>query len=172
MPAADDLDDLDHQLLALLQDDCDRTLRDLGDLVGLSPSAVQRRLERLKSAGVLTRRVAVVDVPVLRAICLVSLDQESTAAHRRFRESVLAAPEVQQCYNVSGDHDYVVVLTTTGMEHHVAVADRVLKDAPNIRRYSTMFVLDPLRTGSAVPTRREPRPTSRTEHRTEHCTES
>nr|BFF04460.1 Lrp/AsnC family transcriptional regulator [Streptoalloteichus tenebrarius] len=146
-------------MLALLQEDSGRTLGALGELVGLSASAVQRRVERYRASGILARYVAVLEprrgLDVLLAICLVTLERESGHAHEEFRRRLLAAPEVQQLYNVSGDSDYVVVLATTGMAHHREVADRLLKDAPNVRRYSTLFVLDPVRTGSALPTRRE-----------------
>ncbi|WP_073480789.1 Lrp/AsnC family transcriptional regulator [Streptoalloteichus hindustanus] len=151
------LDELDHRLLALLQEDSGRTLGDLGEAVGLSASAVQRRVERYRASGILARCVAVLEprhgLDVLLAVCLVTLERESSHAHEEFRSRLLAAPEVQQLYNVAGDTDYVVVLATTGMAHHREVADRLLKDSPNVLRYSTMFVLDPVRTGSVLPTR-------------------
>ncbi|PPK63711.1 Lrp/AsnC family transcriptional regulator [Actinokineospora auranticolor] len=152
MPA--NLDDTDHRLLDLLQRDSGRTLAALGELVGLSPSAVQRRIDRYRASGLLLREVAVLDpAPALLAVCLVTLDQESPETHNRFREWVLAAPEVQQFYNVSGEHDYVVILATDDMRQHRETADRVMKNAPHLRRYSTMFVLDPIKTTLAVPTR-------------------
>lgn len=45
------------------------------------------------------------------------------------------------------------MLATSGMAHHNEVSERLLMDAPNVRRYSTLFVLDPVRTGSAIPVR-------------------
>lgn len=152
------MDEVDHRLLALLQDDAGRTLRELGDLVGLSPSAVQRRVGRYEASGVLARRVVVLDPAqtpeVVLAVCLVTLERESVRHHGAFRRRLLAEPEVQQAYAVSGEHDYVVVLATSGMAQHTAVAHRLLTDAPNVQRYTTLFVLDPVRTGGAVPTRR------------------
>lgn len=148
------LDDLDHRLLVLLQQDSTRTLAALGDLVGLSPSAVKRRIDRYHATGVIDRTVAVLDPKspgVLIAICTVTLDRESPAAHQEFRAHALANPHVQQLYNVSGDADYVVVLATKGMAHHREVADEVLKNAPNIRRYSTMFALDPIKATLVLP---------------------
>ncbi|TMR88683.1 Lrp/AsnC family transcriptional regulator [Nonomuraea basaltis] len=151
------LDDVDHDLLDLLQRDSGRTLRELGDLVALSPSAVQRRIDRYRKLGVLARHVALLDpsrLPTaLLAVCLVTLERESSRHHHAFRRRLLAADEVQQIYDVSGDWDYVVILACSGMAHHTAVADRLLKEAPNVRRYTTLFVLDPVRTGCALPTR-------------------
>lgn len=154
MPATA-LDDIDHRLLALLQEDSTRTLAALGDLVGLSPSAVKRRIDRYHDTGLIDRTVAVLDPKfapgVLIAICTVTLDRESPAAHQEFRAHALANPHVQQLYNVSGDADYVVILATTGMAQHRLVADQVLKDAPNLRRYTTMFALDPIRRSLVLP---------------------
>ncbi|WP_231949469.1 Lrp/AsnC family transcriptional regulator [Alloactinosynnema sp. L-07] len=151
------LDETDHHLLALLQKDSSRTLAELGEVISLSPSAVQRRVDRYRKAGLLDRQVAVLDpvkADALLAVCLVTLAKESNAIHAAFRRRLLAAPEVQQLYSVSGDTDYVVVLASTGMAHHREVADRLLKDAPNIQRYTTMFVLDPVRAGLSLPTKR------------------
>ncbi|MBB3051330.1 DNA-binding Lrp family transcriptional regulator [Prauserella isguenensis] len=151
------LDDLDHDLLALLQRDASRTLRDLGDEVGLSPSAVLRRVQRYRCAGLLSHNVAVLDprhVPeVILAVCLVTIEDDTPEEGRRYRERLLEVPEVQQAYEVSGDYDYVVVLACVGMRRENEVAKRLFQQDPNVKRYTTLFVLDPVRTGSALPTR-------------------
>ncbi|MBB3665068.1 DNA-binding Lrp family transcriptional regulator [Prauserella sediminis] len=151
------LDDVDHDLLALLQRDASRTLRDLGDEVGLSPSAVLRRVQRYRSAGLLSHNVAVLDprhVPeVILSVCLVTIEDDTPEEGRRYRARLLEAPEVQQAYEVSGDYDYVVVLACVGMRHENEVAKRLFQQDPNVKRYTTLFVLDPVRTGVAVPTR-------------------
>jgi Lrp/AsnC family transcriptional regulator, leucine-responsive regulatory protein len=152
-----ELDDLDHRLLDELQADAGRTLRQLGEVVGLSPSAVARRIERYRSTGLLARTVAVLDPKVthdlVSAVCLVAMERESPRLHEAFQRRLLAAPEVQQLYVVYGEWDYVVVLTTSGMGHHKEVSERLLTQAPNVRRYSTLFVLNPVRTGTAIPAR-------------------
>ncbi len=151
------LDEIDHLLLDELQTDASRTLRDLGEVVGLSPSAVQRRMERYRTSGLLARTAAVLDPKVSHdlvfAVCLVAVERESPRLHEAFQRKLLAAPEVQQLYVVYGEWDYVVVLTTSGMAHHKEVSERLLTEAPNVRRYSTLFVLNPIRTGTAIPTR-------------------
>lgn len=152
------LDDIDHDLLAVLQRDADQTLSALGEQIGLSPSAVQRRITRLKKDGVIARTVVELapeaTSDLILAVCVVTLDRESNERHERFQQRLLDAPEVQQVYMVSGDWDYVVVFATHGMAHHNEVTGRLLSDAPNVRRYTTLFVLKPVRTGNALPTRR------------------
>lgn len=152
------LDDVDHHLLDLLQQDASRTLRDLGEEVGLSPSAVLRRMQRYRASGLLSRTVAVLDPghapEVVLAVCLVTIQEDSPELGRVFRRRLLDAPEVQQAYEVSGDYDYVVVLATVGTGHQNQVAKRLFQQDPNVKRYTTLFVLDPVRTGSAIPIRR------------------
>ena len=149
------LDEIDHRLLDELQADAGRTLRELGEVVGLSPSAVQRRIERYRKSGLVTRLAAVLDPGASRdlvtAIILVAVERESQRLLDAFQRRLLAAPEVQQVYVCYGEWDYVVVLTTSGMAHHKEVSVRLFNEAPNIRRFSTMLVLDPLRTGMSIP---------------------
>lgn len=157
VPMKPRLDDIDHELLALLQRDAGRSLFELGDAVGLSASAVQRRIKRLEQTQVIARRTIVLGpaftADVILAVCLVTLDRESNQRHAAFQQRLLDAPEVQQILMVSGDWDYVVVFATHGLEQHNEVTGRLLSDAPNVRRYTTLFVLKPVRTGNAIPTR-------------------
>lgn len=151
------LDEVDHRLLALLQEDAGRTLLDLGTAVGLSPSAVQRRIKRFQGAGLLARQVALLDprqLPeIILAVCLVTLERESSRDHAAFRKRLLAAAEVQQVYAVSGEYDVVVVIAARGMARHTELTTRLIMDAPNVKRFTTLFVLDPVKIGHAVPTR-------------------
>jgi len=151
------LDEIDHLLLDELQADAGRTLRELGEVVGLSPSAVQRRMERYRKSGLVSRTTAVLDPKashdLVTAIVLVAIERESPRLLEAFQRRLLAAPEVQQLYVCYGEWDYVVVLTTSGMAHHNEVSTRLLNQSPNVRRFSTMLVLDPLRTGSSIPAR-------------------
>lgn len=148
---------MDHDLLARLQEDSGRTLRDLGELVGLSPSAVLRRMNRYKKSGLLERQVAVLDSrqtpEVVISICLITIERESPEIARAWAKRLRAHPEVQQAYGVSGDYDWVVILATVGMSRQYEVATELFIDDPNVVRYTTLFVLDPVKTGTAIPTR-------------------
>jgi Lrp/AsnC family transcriptional regulator, leucine-responsive regulatory protein len=150
------LDETDHLLLAELQADAGRTLRELGEVVGLSPSAVQRRVDRYRNTGLVSHLAAVLNpkfsADLVFAVVLVAMERESRRLHETFQRRLLAAPEVQQVYDVYGEWDYVVVLVTSGMAHHHEVQERLFMDGPNVRRYSTLFVLNPVRTGTVIPT--------------------
>ncbi|MER6990997.1 Lrp/AsnC family transcriptional regulator [Saccharopolyspora hirsuta] len=148
------LDEIDAQLLDLLQADADRTLRELGDEVGLSPSAVQRRITGYKTAGLL-RTVAVVNTDrtpsLTQALVLLTLVEESPEHHRRIADRLRAQPEVQQCYALSGRWDYAVLLTATSIRALRDLSDALFKTDDNIRRYDTMFLLDTVKSGATLP---------------------
>ncbi len=158
-PVPPALDEFDHQLLALLQRDAATTLTALGEAVGLSPSAVQRRLTRYRKAG-LMRQVAVLDPKLLANITLaavwVTMERDSAKQHAAFTARMRAAPEVQQCYVLAGEWDYLVILATIGVSHYREVAERLFLDEGTIRRYETRLVFDTVKLGLAVPTRQSP----------------
>ena len=149
------LDDFDHRLLQLLQRDSASTLTALGDTVGLSPSAVQRRISRYRGSGLL-REVAVLDplrLGTTLAMVLVHLERDSPPVHRALYARLRAAPEVQQCYVLAGDWDYLVILATQGGAHCREVADRLFSEEGLIRRYETRMVFDVVKLGLELPTR-------------------
>ena len=156
MTAPVSLDEFDHRLLELLQRDAGATLTALGEAVGLSASAVQRRITRYRKSGLL-RQVAVLDPVLLGGITLatvlVAMERESAKLHAAFHARMRAAPEVQQCYTLAGEWDYLVILATTGVAHCREVADRLFMDEGNIKRYETRLVFEVVKSGLQVPTR-------------------
>ncbi|MQY08909.1 Lrp/AsnC family transcriptional regulator [Actinomadura macrotermitis] len=149
------LDEIDALLLDQLQRDAGRTLHDLGEQVGLSPSAVQRRLARYRKDGLITGQVAVLDPhrfgPSVLAAVLVTLDQETFEYHRAFADRMRSEPQVQQCYQVAGPWDYLVVLAARSMRDCSRLGDRLFKADDNIKRYETLLVFDTIKTGLALP---------------------
>lgn len=150
------LDEFDHRLLELLQRDSSATLTALGDAVGLSASAVQRRITRYRKSG-LMREIAVLDPALVGtttlATVLVAMERESAKLHAAFHARMRSAAEVQQCFTLAGEWDYLVILATTGVAHCREVADRLFMDEGNIKRYETRMVFDVVKSGLQVPTR-------------------
>ncbi|MBS0462879.1 MAG: Lrp/AsnC family transcriptional regulator [Proteobacteria bacterium] len=150
------LDPFDHRLLDALQRDAAVTLTALGDAVGLSASAVQRRIVRYRKAGLL-RQVAVLDPGLLPAVTLVAawvtMERDTLRLHRAFRARMRAAPEVQQCYAVAGPWDYLVLLAANSVAHYREVAERLFVDEGTVKRYETQLVFDVVKRGLELPTR-------------------
>jgi DNA-binding Lrp family transcriptional regulator len=154
------LDEFDHRLLELLQRDADTTLTALGDAVGLSASAVQRRITRYRKSG-LMRQVAVLDVGLLPSATLaavwVTMERDTVRLHRAFRARMRAAPEVQQCYALAGQWDYLAIIVARSVGHYREVAERLFVDEGTIKRYETRLVFDTIKQGLDLPTRMSPR---------------
>lgn len=149
------LDNQDRAILRLLQEDAGRPQRDIAEAVNLSPPAVQRRIARLEKEGVLRRTVAVADpaalgfpITVLVEVTLVN-DRSATVSAMKafFRE----APEVQQCYCVTGTEGFVLVLLVPSMEEYEQRTARLFADNELVRSYRTIVVLDRVKVGMNVP---------------------
>jgi DNA-binding Lrp family transcriptional regulator len=85
------------------------------------------------------------------------MERESGRQHAAFCTRMHAAPEVQQCYVLAGEWDYLVILATTGVAHCREVAERLFVDEGNIRRYETRLVFDTVKLGLNLPTRHSPK---------------
>src|SRR5580698_1327301 len=108
------MDDVDRKILALYQYDTRRVAASIGEEVGLSAAAVQRRLKRLRAEGTIAAEIAVLDnAAVGRPItCLVSIALGSGAAHiDKFTRRMRAQRDVQQCYHITGSIDVLLIVT-------------------------------------------------------------
>jgi DNA-binding Lrp family transcriptional regulator len=150
-----DLDRFDRQLLNLVQQDAALTAEQLAERVSLSPSAIQRRLKRLREQGVIARQVAVLDpARVGRAMSFIaSLQVESERADRMaaLRAWIAAEPRVQQAFYVTGEADFILVVTAADAEAYEALMARLLADNPNVRRYTTSVAMNVLKRGLELP---------------------
>ncbi len=150
-----DLDDFDRKILAILQRDNRTPQREIGAAVNLSAPAVQRRIRRLEAAGVITANVAVVSAPAvgrpLTIIIEVEMESERPDLLDAMKATFLAAPEVQQCYYVTGQVDIVLVVTVPDMAGYDDLTRRLFLGNPNLRKFRTLVVMNALKTGLAVP---------------------
>ncbi|WET77826.1 Lrp/AsnC family transcriptional regulator [Amycolatopsis sp. QT-25] len=147
------LDEIDHLLLTLVQADAARPLHDLGDAVGLSPSAVQRRLTRLRATNVIRAEVAVLDPDVLGAgmtsVVLIALTHDDEKHHTAFRERMLAEPRVQHCYSIVGQWDYVVVLLSPDLKASRRLSRKLFDQYVN--RFETLPAFEVVKSSQSVP---------------------
>ncbi|MBB6169996.1 DNA-binding Lrp family transcriptional regulator [Nocardiopsis mwathae] len=155
MPADRSLDEIDHLLLGLVQVDARRPLHELGDEVGLSPSAVQRRLTRLRRMGVIRAEVAVLDPGAvgvgMTAVVLVALVDDDVGHHAAFRERMLAESAVQQCYSIVGQWDFVVILLTADVAENRELSGRLFGSAAKVARYETLPSFETVKFGVSLP---------------------
>jgi len=153
------LDKLDRALLRLLQDNGRATYDEIGQRVGLSASAVLRRVRRLEEAGVIERYVALVrpEVVGLGLTAYLNLRLEKhTESHKRnpmdvFRASVQAWPEVVECAALTGDMDFLLRVVVEDMAHYSRFIMETLLKHPSVQDCKTSFVLDRVKSTTAVP---------------------
>ena len=147
------LDSIDRAILNLVQQDNQRTHAEIGAAVGLSASSVRRRLKALRTAGVIQADVSILapESIGIQAIVLVTFGSESLAGDTAFRERMLAQPEVSQCYAVSGDIDYVLVVHAADLPSYENWGKQVLMADPAIRRYDTHLVWSRVKFSMALP---------------------
>lgn len=149
------LDRFDLAILNILQADNTTPQRAIAQAVNLSAPAVQRRIQRLKDSGVIRANVAVLD-PVkvgkpLTIVLEVHLDNERPDRTAPLRARIAAEDAVQQCYSVTGEADYLLVVNVASMADYEALTRRLFEGDDNIKRFRTSVALASLKTGLRVP---------------------
>src|SRR6478735_8753335 len=153
------LDKLDKAILRALQQNGRETYDVIGAQVGLSASAVLRRVKRLEDAGVIDRYVPLVKPEAvglgLPDYVNVRLEKH-TESHKRnpmdlFRASVQGWPEVVECAALTGEMDYLLRVVVQDMSHYSRfIMDTLLKH-PSVEDCKTSFVLDRVKATTAIP---------------------
>ncbi len=150
-----ELDRTDRQLLDLLQQDARRSLESLAGEVSLSAPAVQRRIRRMRDAGVITGEVVTVDPAAvglaMTFVVIVELERERAEQIDAFRQKLAREPRVQQCYYVTGEGDFVIIALARSMDDFESLTRRLFFDDPNVRRFRTSVVMGRSIRSLAVP---------------------
>jgi DNA-binding Lrp family transcriptional regulator len=148
------MDRLDHALLALLQEDSRRTADALGEELGLSRSAVTRRIQNLTKEGVIAKEVAVLGDRVrasrVAAIINLQFDRHKPLEADHFKRAIRAMPEVQLFVLITGASDALLLVSVRDMDHFNSFADQ-LASMPLVRRYETSFIKRMEKFTTAVP---------------------
>jgi DNA-binding Lrp family transcriptional regulator len=149
------LDTYDINILDILQKDCMMPQRDIGNLVNLSAAAVQRRIKRMREKGIIQATVAVVDPQKLHQpvtlLVEITLDSEQIELIDAAKKSFAEAPEIQQCYYVTGETDFILVVVTETMAAYEALTRKLFFNNPNIKRFNTFVTMDRVKVGIAIP---------------------
>lgn len=139
------IDRFDRALLNIVQVDDSRTAEALAERVPLSPSAIARRLRRLRAEGSIARTIALLSPQLtgrrLRALVFVQLAEHADQRGKeRLQRRLSDTPEVQFAYEISGNHDLAVLLDCPSMDDFVALAEDLFASDNSVHRYETSFV--------------------------------
>lgn len=148
-------DEFDKQLLRMLQQNNRLTADELAAAVNLSPSAVQRRLKRLRDEKIIEADVSIISPAVvgLGITCVVDvvLAEGTSKALEKFKSTMRKCQEVMQCYYVTGTYDFVLLVNTKDMQHYEEFTRKWLMDNPNVRHFYTHVVMDKVKVGYSIP---------------------
>lgn len=148
------VDQLDRRILEIVQDDADVTSEALSAMVNLSPSAVQRRLARLKKDGVISRTVALVDPKAVGRTLTILVEIEIQTEHRhgldQFQRWLQGADEVQSGWYVTGSTDYVLLISVRDLDEYNQFIETLMAENPLVRRYTSLVVLRTVKSGLKI----------------------
>lgn len=149
------LDRFDRQLLNLVQEDSSQTAERLAEEVPLSPSAIQRRLRRLRDEGVIVRECAVVEPkkvgrPTFFVVSL-QVERERPELLVELRKWLARETHVQQAFYVTGEADFILIVAASDTEAYDELMSRLVRENPNVKRFTTNVALGMVKRGLAIP---------------------
>jgi Lrp/AsnC family leucine-responsive transcriptional regulator len=139
------LDSFDIKLLNALQENNQRTSAELAILVNLSPAACLRRVRRLRDTRVISADVSVVAPEAfgqrMTMIVVVALERDQHDLTDAFMASMRGTPQVTQCYYVTGQADFVLVISVRDMDDYDNFTRSFFAANRNVKRFDTMVVM-------------------------------
>ncbi|MBN8953095.1 MULTISPECIES: Lrp/AsnC family transcriptional regulator [unclassified Rhizobium] len=154
-----DLDEFDLAILEILQADSTVPQREIGERINLSAPAVQRRIKRMQATGVIQANIAVVDPAAvglpITIVVEVHIANERYDLINAIKRSFQEAPEVQQCYGVTGEADFVLIIVVASMSAYEEVARRLFYDNPNVTKFKSLVTMDRVKVGLSLPLTRD-----------------
>jgi len=153
------LEPIDLQLLAQLQQDSSLSNQALAERVHTSPPTCLRRVKRLRDAGLIEREVAILNPEKLAAtigfgltaIVEITLDRQDAQALDLFEAKVADIAQVQQCYRVSPGPDFCLVVHALHMPDYQALAQRLFTSDANVRNVKAFFSIKRSKFGAELP---------------------
>ena len=147
------MDSIDRKLLTLLQSDASLSLAELSDKVGLSQTPCWKRINKLEAAGVIQRRVAIVD-PDKIGLGLTVFVSVETGDHsgpwlEKFAEIVSAMPEVLGLYRMAGDVDYLLHVVVQDMAAYDLFYKRLINTVA-LKNVTSRFAMERIKSTTAL----------------------
>jgi Lrp/AsnC family transcriptional regulator len=148
------MDAIDRKILAVLQDDASRSVAEIGNLVGLSSTPCWKRIQRLEAAGVILKRVALVDQDKIglgvTVFVSIATGDHSPEWLNRFANDVGAMPEVMEFYRMAGDVDYMLRVVVADIQAYDAFYKRLIATIP-LKNVTSRFAMEKIKASTALP---------------------
>ena len=148
------LDQYDKKILALLQEDADLSLTDIADAVSLTKNPCWRRIQKLQDAGIIRKKVALLDAKQLNlgvtVFVNINTNQHTVEWFEKFSEVVNEIPEIIEFYRMSGNVDYMLKIVVPSIQDYDAVYKKLINrvDIYNVDSY---FAMEEMKNMTALP---------------------
>ena len=150
----ENLDQIDLKILRTLQKNAKLTKKELAEAVNLTPTPVFERQKRLEKQGYIKKYVAVLDPDKLNqslmVICMVKLQQINNSIAQRFTAEINKLPEVIECYNTSGNYDYMLKVRSSDMKHYQEFILNKLGVIENVGSIESTFVMSEVKQNNGI----------------------
>jgi Lrp/AsnC family transcriptional regulator, leucine-responsive regulatory protein len=151
----DGLDKIDIKILKALQQNAKYTIKELADIANLSTSPTFDRVRRLEHEGYIDKYVAVLNPQKVGngivVLCNIRLKQHNRDYGRQFIEAVNQIEEVTDCYNTSGDFDFMMKIYVRDMEHYQNFVLNTLGTIDCIGYLNSIFVIGQVKSTNCIP---------------------
>ena len=141
-----DLDEKDLEILRLLQQDAKLTVRDIAIQIHLSATPTHERIKRLERTGVIKQYAALLDHKLagkaITVFCHVSLKKHDKKLAKAFIHAISKFDEVLECYNISGEFDFLLKIVAENMERYHKFYVNRLSEVKGIGQTKSSFVMD------------------------------
>lgn len=149
------MDKFDRHILKIVQLNSHLTTEKIGMEVGLSATAVQRRLKTLRQSGVIEKEIAVLTpsdvVSHILVVVEVALKQGGTNTINHFKQLSQKHPNVQQCYYVAGENDFILIIAAENMKQYDLITQELFLDNESILKFHSNVVMGNIKVGLELP---------------------
>lgn len=148
------LDKIDLEILRILQENSRLTNKEIAAQVHLSTTPVFERIKRLEENGYIHRYMAVLDADKLNrgftVYCCVKLERLTRDIVSNFTKVIQEIPQVTECYNISGDYDYLLKVCAPDMKYYREFVVNVLGTIEGLGSLTSMFVMSEIKHNPGV----------------------
>lgn len=139
------LDTKDYEILRLLEENAKFTVREIAALIHLSPTPTHERIKRMEKSGVIKQYAAILNRQLIGkgmiVLCMITLKEHNKRSGAVFIKAMLEFKEIVECYNISGDFDFMVKIVAESMEDYHNFFVNKLGEVKGIGQTKSIFVM-------------------------------
>ncbi len=149
-----EMDAIDKKILEMLQEDANYTNKEIAAQLGMTITPVYERIKKLKRSGIIQKTVMIIDAKKagknILAFCNVSLKEHTLAYINKFQDKIVELKEVQACYHIAGQYDYLLTVYANDMDEYQSFITTKLAAIDNIAHVQSSFVMKEIKKEYAI----------------------